>query len=151
MRKEFCIYKAFAITDVKDSSSDDTQWLGTVTGLVATTHKDLQGDILTHNFIKGTTKDLGTNRTVFYNHRSEQDPIAKVLDAKTKRLEEKSSSEMLDEKDTHLLFQPSDLPEFLQQILPVQDLYLQYMRLYPRQTHILKEIPRWKTYLKYPL
>ncbi len=101
MRKEFCIYKAFAITDVKDSSSDDTQWLGTVTGLVATTHKDLQGDILTHNFIKGTTKDLGTNRTVFYNHRSEQDPIAKVLDAKTKRLEEKSSSEMLDEKDTH--------------------------------------------------
>lgn len=100
MTKRFYITKTFTKSEVTETADDD-DFLGKIKGIVSTTHKDRQGDILTRNFVKGVTKNMKENTAVFYNHKTDEDPIAKILSAKTVKMEEKTKAEMLNDKDIY--------------------------------------------------
>ena len=68
----------FITQDILKSSKTD-EWI--IRGYAATNDLDRQGDVITFSAMKAAAEDLKSNTTVFYEHKHDQPPIGKVLDA----------------------------------------------------------------------
>ncbi len=79
MTEQFYLTKSIDPTKIEKASDDDTQFLGYATIDVATTHKDRVNDTLTKGFITDSVKQLMENNSVFLNHKTMDDPVAKVV------------------------------------------------------------------------
>lgn len=85
MREQFYLTKSIDPNNVEDESDSDNEkkFLGYITIDIATTHKDRGGDVLTKRFIDDAVKSLTVNNAFFYNHKTMDDPIGKVVSAST--------------------------------------------------------------------
>jgi hypothetical protein len=70
-------FKFYAPTTIKTVSGDD--WI--IRGYAATSDLDRQGDVIAPDALKVAAEDLKKNTTVFYEHKHDQPPVGKVLDA----------------------------------------------------------------------
>jgi hypothetical protein len=68
----------FVTQDISKSAKTD-EWI--IRGYAATNDLDRQGDVITFSAMKAAAEDLKTNSAVFYEHKHDQPPIGKVLDA----------------------------------------------------------------------
>ena len=100
MTKQFYITKTFTSKDVFDTPDEDL-YIGKFTGFVSTTHKDRQGDILTKNFEAGVAENLKENTAVFYNHKTSDHPVGKILVSELRKMEPKLEAEKLNDDDNN--------------------------------------------------
>ena len=71
-------FKFYAPTTIK-TVKDGDEWI--IKGYAATSDLDRQGDVITPEALKAAAEDLKKNTTVFYEHKHDQPPVGKVLDA----------------------------------------------------------------------
>lgn len=95
MNEEYYITKTIEPDNIKSGDDDDT-FIGRIKMNIATTHKDRVGDILTKNFLNHTAKSLMENNSFFYNHKTTEDPIGKVISAKVSKLEDGEYSTVIE-------------------------------------------------------
>lgn len=72
-------FKFFAPTVVKTLDGDNGDRV--IRGYAATTDLDRQGDVIAPNALAKAAEDLKKNSTVFYEHKHDQFPVGRVLDA----------------------------------------------------------------------
>jgi len=89
--KKFTIIKSFSKANIHKSEDENSQWLGKVKMVIATTHPDRQGDYISKGFIRKIRDDLKQNTTAFYNHLTQNRsdlPIGKTLASQLVDLED---------------------------------------------------------------
>jgi len=72
-------FSFFPALEIKKSVTDNDVWV--IRGYAATSDLDRQNDVISKDALVHAVEDLKQNTTLFYEHKHDQPPVGKILDA----------------------------------------------------------------------